>query len=356
VLSAFPHIHALQGRFLEATTTRGIMTAPGAPEIAYEAGVGEPPVMYQVRRSVFDRVLLDDALDAGAHLEEGAKVVSAAGSERGWALRLEDGREARAMGVIGAGGAKCPLGRRVRAAARGTPTYPKERLAVSWAREYEVGEDFVDGAYGPQRTSLIVMREGDVTGYAWAFPKREHVNVGFGALVGDLAGVDGRSKADAFARKLSARGLLPAEPRGGAWRAAPIPMGGPAGPVSRPGVLGTGDCAGLVSSLSGDGIHYAILSGRMAASTMDTAIERGDMSAKAMAAYGRDFKRTFNRELAILERVSARLRSDPVEMLGRAERDPSIRSLVVRMFQGEGNLRAMAIRLYGRSLLAGLRR
>jgi len=264
VLSAFPHLEALKDGFLEATTTTGIMSTPGGPEISFTSPSANDPIMYQARRSVFDRVLLDDARDSGAQVHEGTRIVRAAGSEKGWTLRTEDGTEVKCRGVIGAGGAKCPLGRRMRFAARNTATFPKERLAIAWAREYEVGEDFVEKAYGPGHMTRVDLREGDMTGYAWAFPKREHVNVGFGALVTDLRDGVGRYKGEAYANRLIEMGLLPERPIGGSWRAAPIPMGGPEGPVSRPGVLSVGDCAGLVSPLSGDGIYYAVRSGQMA--------------------------------------------------------------------------------------------
>jgi geranylgeranyl reductase family protein len=356
VLSAFPHIKALSGRFLEATSTRGIMASPGAPDISYTSPPGEMPVMYQVRRSVFDRVLLDDAVDAGAQVEVGVKVDNAAGGTRGWRLGLSDGREVETRAVVGAGGARCPLGRRLRAAARGTVTFPRERLAVAWMREFHVGQDFIEQTYGEEHTVRIDLREGGLTGYAWTFPKREHVNVGFGALVGDLAQVDSKAMAMAYADRLKSMGLLPEEPTGGTWMAAPIPMGGPPGPVTRPGALSLGDCAGLVSPLSGDGIYYAIESGRLAAEVLNGALETGDLGAERLAAYGTAMRNGIGREMAILTRVATRLRSEPVEMLRRAAADPSIPPLVVQMFQGEGNLRMTALKVYGRSLIAGLRK
>jgi flavin-dependent dehydrogenase len=356
VLSAFPHLQALSDRFLEATTTKGVMSTPGGPDISYSSPKGKPPIMYQVRRSVFDQVLLDDAIDAGAQVHEGVKVVSAAGGQKGWRLRTEDGTEVKCRGVVGAGGAKCPIGRRIRFAARNTATFPKERLAVAWAREYQVGHDFIEEAYGPGRMTRVDLREGDMTGYAWAFPKRDHVNVGFGALVTDLRNGVGKYKGEAYAHRLVDMGLLPQGPTGGTWRAAPIPMGGPEGPVSRPGVLALGDCAGLVSPLSGDGIYYAIRSGELAASVMDDALDKGELTAEAMATYGRAFRKEFRKELSILTKVAKKLRSEPLEMLRRAERDPKIPPLVVQMFTGEGDVRRTAFRLYGKTVIAGLRK
>jgi flavin-dependent dehydrogenase len=305
---------------------------------------------------VFDRVLLDDAVDAGTQVHEGAKVVRAAGGQKGWTLRTKDGTQVKCRGVIGAGGAKCPLGRRLWFVARESAAFPTERLAVAWSREFHVGEDFVRQAYGPGFMTRVDLREGDVTGYAWAFPKREHVNVGFGALVEDLHDGVGKYKAMAYANRLVEMGLLPEGPSGGSWRAAPIPMGGPEGPVSRPGVLAIGDCAGLVSPLSGDGIYYALRSGELAAEVMDGALGTGELTAEAMAVYGQAFKREFTKEMSVLTKVAKKLRTDPVEMLRRAEADPDIPPLVVQMFSGEGDIRMTALRLYGRSILAGLRR
>ncbi len=356
VLSHYPHMVALSPKYLEAVSTTGVMSTPGGPEICYTSPEGWPPIMYQSRRSVLDRVLLDDAADSGAQVHEGAKVVRAAGGQKGWTLKTEDGTEVRCRGVIGAGGAKCPIGRRLRFAARGSAAFPSERLAVAWAREFLVGEDFVRKAYGTGAMTRVDLREGGVTGYAWAFPKKEHVNVGFGALVEDLHDGVGKYKAAAYAQRLVDMGLLPENPSGGAWKAAPIPMGGPEGPVSRPGAMSLGDGAGLVSPLSGDGIYYAIRSGELASMVMDKALDKAELTAEAMAVYGRAFKREFAKEMAILTKVAKRLRSDPLEMLRRAAADPDIPPLVVQMFQGEGDIRRTALRLYGRALLAGLRK
>jgi flavin-dependent dehydrogenase len=354
-LNNFPHLEALRSKFLEAVTTKGVMGSPGGQDISYTAPEGDLPVMFQVRRSVFDLVLLEDAQDVGAQVEEGMMIVSASGSGRGWHLRSKDGTEVRARGVIGAGGARCPLGRRFRAAVSGSQSFPKEQLAVAWAREYHTGEEFVEEAFGPERLVRIDLREGGLTGYAWVFPKRAHVNVGFGALVGELGPVDGLALADAYADKLVSIGLLPKEPLGGVWQAAPIPMGGPLGPMSRPGALSLGDCAGLISPLSGDGIYYAMESASLASTVMGSALDIGDLSAKGLAPYGSLVKRGIGKELAILSKVAQKVRSDPIEMLRRARVDPSIPPLVVRLFQGEGNVRRAAIRLYGKSLLAGFR-
>ena len=355
VLLRIPHLKALAGRFVECATTEGVLSAPGAPFVSYKVPAGEHPMMFQTRRSVFDRVLVEDAVSKGATLEEGARVRNAAGGEKGWKLRLEDGREFRARGVIAAGGASCPVAKRLRVAGGAAKCFPRERLAVSWAREFEVGERFVEEAFGEARTAHIVMRFSDVTGYAWVFPKREHVNIGFGALIDDLRGIDGLEVSQGFAKHLAGRGLLPSHPDGGRWQAAPIPMGGPSGPVVRPGAVAIGDAAGFVSPLAGDGIYYAVESGRMAAEVMHRGLDKGDMTPELLVAYGKAWKKAWGKELDVLWKVAQRISRDPVSVLKLAATDPKIPSLVLRLFQGEGDLGRTAIALYGRSALASLR-
>jgi flavin-dependent dehydrogenase len=132
-------------------------------------------------------------------------------------------------------------------------------------------------------------------------------------------------------------------------------MGGPAGPVVRPAALAVGDAAGFVSPLAGDGLYYAIESGRMATDVMHDALLRGDMRPEFLHAYHKAWKRAWGDELEILWKVATKLSKDPATVLERAAGDPKMPPLVLKLFQGEGDLRRTAIMLYGRSALAALR-
>ena len=62
---------------------------------------------------------------------------------------------------------------------------------------------------------------------------------------------------DAFRRKVGERLGLPASRAPDAVRAGLIPCGGPVRPLARPGVILTGDAAGIVSPVTAGGIHSA---------------------------------------------------------------------------------------------------
>ena len=99
-------------------------------------------------------------------------------------------------------------------------------------------------------------------GYLWIFPKTEHLSVGIGALYprpGEL---------QAALSRVMERYQIPIQglPRHG----HPVPIYTHKEKISTARTLLIGDAAGLVDPLSGEGIHYAVQSGRLAAEAILT--------------------------------------------------------------------------------------
>jgi flavin-dependent dehydrogenase len=99
------------------------------------------------------------------------------------------------------------------------------------------------------------------SGYCWAFPKKDFVTMG----ICGLPHKNKRSLKELFSdflgdtTKGDVRELM-AEMKG-----FPLPYHNYAGPVSKGNVLLTGDAAGLLDPFTGEGIYFAVLSGRLAA-------------------------------------------------------------------------------------------
>jgi flavin-dependent dehydrogenase len=122
----------------------------------------------------------------------------------------------------------------------------------------------------------LVLELGVVPGgYAWIFPKADHVNVG-------VAGweAEGPNLRRHLARLLDAH-RLPADAVLG-LRGHRLPLREPGAPVAGNRVLLVGDAAGLVDPLSGDGIYEAALSAQEAALAAGRFLEG---SATAIAGY-----------------------------------------------------------------------
>src|SRR6266550_567076 len=189
-----------------------------------------------------------------------------------------------------------------------------ERLAA----DVVVGADGANGvaarSLGPQALELGVALEGNVGyahvsrerfggravvelgvvpgGYAWVFPKGDHVNVGVGGWQSE-----GPRLRERLTELCAAFEIDETDVRD--LRGHRLPMRGASRrPVQRR-VLLVGDAAGLVDPLSGDGMYEAFISGRLAA---EATLELLHGRASDLEPYAERFAATF----APLERVSWR--------------------------------------------------
>jgi geranylgeranyl reductase family protein len=93
----------------------------------------------------------------------------------------------------------------------------------------------------------------------------------------------------------------------------------PLGPVARTyadRVVAVGDAAGLVKPTTGGGIHYSLLSGSLAAETLDEALRRDCLSASSLARYERRWRRRLGQEIRVglaFRRIAARLSDDTID-------------------------------------------
>ncbi len=203
------------------------------------------PFSHMVMRERFDALLLDHARRAGAEFRPGT-VIRDVATDGSVVVRSEDGFEASAPYLVCADGAHSPVGRR---AGLGSG------MAECAAWEVEVRRPGV----APQRDRTAVIDLGyNPWGYAWLFPKGDVESFGI-VLPRDQAGSMKRLT-DEFARARGASGRSIAMARGHKIR---FRRG--CEPLANDRVLLAGDAAGLADEFTGEGIYYAIDSGRMAA-------------------------------------------------------------------------------------------
>lgn len=94
-------------------------------------------------------------------------------------------------------------------------------------------------------------------GYLWVFPKCKHVSVGIGALKPEPGELQATLE-----RILHRLGI---SVRGQPWNGHPLPIYSGREPLNTARSLLVGDAAGLVDPFTGEGIRFAIKSGRLAA-------------------------------------------------------------------------------------------
>jgi flavin-dependent dehydrogenase len=172
----------------------------------------------------------------------------------------------------------------------------------------------------------LVSYGGPQHGYAWLFPKSQHLSVGIGDFVPRRQEL--LTKFKAFTDSL---GIF--------WqrddlRAHPIPLAGINRRFCRPRLLLAGDAAGLADPLSGEGIAYAIHSGLLAADSILEAFRTGDFS---MEKYQEAVETQINRELRIARQLAATLYRRPRALFQLFRRNHSALAWYFEAVKGERN-------------------
>jgi geranylgeranyl reductase family protein len=196
----------------------------------FERRSDEPLVLLTQRRRL-DAFLVERAVEAGAEFRDGVRISDVA------TMRV------RFDALLGADGANGVTAR-----------------ALGLAREVERGvalEGNVRGVEARFRGRMVVEFGVVPGGYAWIFPKGDHVNVGVGGW-----GSEGPRLREHL-RRLCEAHRLPFE-QVESLQGHRLPMRRPAARLARGRAAVIGDAAGLVDPFSGDGIFEALLSARLA--------------------------------------------------------------------------------------------
>lgn len=236
---------------------------------------------YVVPREVFDARLVDAAVARGAVLVRRTVRSLDVGADE-----VVIDAEVRARVVVGADGANGVVRRELRLGRQ-----PDAAMAVA-VRGYAASPEGV-----PEQ--VIVMDGRDWPAYAWRFDAGDGTsNVGFGMLLPSLRRSPRGGRAELHGRLAE---LLPGT---AATRLVshklPLSTARPRQPAGR--VLLAGDALSLVNPLTGEGIFYALLSGRLAGAA---AVGEGD----AGSAYSRALVRelgTHLRHTTLLTRLTQR--------------------------------------------------
>jgi flavin-dependent dehydrogenase len=136
-------------------------------------------------------------------------------------------------------------------------------------------------------------------GYAWLFPRGREVAVGTGGLISRVRESKKRAvefldflmnQVEPISTMLEDAVIVRRE-------AALMPLAGIVVPSYSDRVMLAGDAAGHCSPITGEGIHYSMIAGKLAAMTAIESIAKADTTSKALAVYESRWRNAFGSDL-----------------------------------------------------------
>ncbi len=281
------------------------------------------PITYLTQRRHLDSFLVERAQIAGVTFHDGDAVTGIEEGRGGVTVKTRTG-VARGRVLIGADGANGVVGKLTRLAG------PRDTAVA-----LEGNIAFRSGL--PTRwQSVVGMDLGGIPGgYGWLFPKGDHVNVGVGGwqyLAGTLR--------NRLRRLCRFYGLAEESMYG--LRGHHLPVRRRGSPLACGRVALTGDAAGLIDPLSGEGIYAAMYSGRAAAGAAMRLLT-GEIT--SLAPYAGEIERELMPDLEASRRFQDVFYLVPGVYVGLLEHSDRIWSVLARLIRGEQSYVAFKRRL-----------
>ena len=229
-------------------------------------------------RNKLDMYLAEKAIDSGVELRDAEKVKSLE-VQNSCVIVKTDKDVYKTSAVIGADGVNSAVSGYVR------PKYKPTEVSIAIETEIPAKNKDIDNYI---HNAIDMHFAIACMGYGWVFPKRDHFSVG---IVGLLSGSkEPRRIFTNFLKKLNFDTNVK-------FHAHLIPVGGYERESCSDRIILVGDAAGYVDPFLGEGIQYAINSGKIAARVIVNAHEKCDFSKKELTHYNQDCYTAFGENL-----------------------------------------------------------
>jgi geranylgeranyl reductase family protein len=307
---AFEEFDLSRNSILNELTTAKVLS-PAGREVFYRTGAVEAVV---VDRAQFDARLAEQAEQAGARIVRGVRAAAMRCDTQGVFVNLVGHPSISARAAVLACGGKYALHRQL---GFGLPSLFLHTAQAELP------------ASRPQDVELHFGRDIAPKGFAWAVPvwrqDRSYARVG----------VMCEADAPRYFRRMVERqrqtwGLqveAGCQPRQKILPLTAIPR------TYADRVLVVGDAAGLVKPTTGGGIYYSLLSAKLAADVLVTALNRNDLSSSTLAEYERRWRARLGSELSAqlsLRTLAQQMSDGDIEKLFELARTDGVMPIVRR--------------------------
>jgi len=238
--------------------------------LKYKVGVQRnEPIAAMILRKKFDYGLVKLAIDSGATFmdEKSAEDIKILKDKA--RILLNDGTNIESQIVIGADGVWSTIAKKSGLGQR------RKNVGMCLFQEYPMLNKTLDRFFGEKRLCHIHMNLQGIAGYGWAFPKKEHLNIGiceFKPVINQS-----RSKTNLkeiyenYINILKEGKIIPDDLKMGRVKGGVLPVF-PLEKTYADRIILCGDAGGFINPVSGEGIYYAMSSGEIAANVTAEAL------------------------------------------------------------------------------------
>lgn len=254
-----------------------------------------PDYLLVIPRLSLDKILLRQAIDNGAKFMGGSRVIGVEDKQGSAQVTVQHGAALsayRAPAVLMATGASTGLLRAVGLLEK-KPYQPM--LAVR--AYYENVSDLTDHAQ-------VHFFDQKLPGYGWVFPiSASAANIGVGLWQIDAAKEKSslRGFMESFLNKPLLKQMLSQATQIGVTKSYPLRANFLATAAVRGRVLAIGEAAGLVNPLTGDGIDFALESGKLAAEFLIGQFTRGELKPESFVQYDKILRKRYQSKFEFFE-------------------------------------------------------
>jgi geranylgeranyl reductase family protein len=290
------------------------------------------PITAMTIRKKFDYNLVKIAIKAGAKLIEGEKVIDLKINNDKATIKTDKGTIIDSDIIIGADGVWSIVAKKIGLRKKNNP------IGLCVFEEYELEKEIIDKYFGELRLGYIHSKFDNLKGYGWVFPKNKHINIGLGELDYNPNKNKGKTNLknvyNKYITQLKKNKLIPekikiSNIKGGAFPIIPLKK------TYSNRVILVGDAAGFVNPVSGEGIYYAMASGKLAAETIQKALKLKDPSERILSKYQKNWKKDFGKELRLMYWFAKRQRRAKSERNFRLlKNDEKLNQLLSKVMAG----------------------
>ncbi len=277
--------------FIDSYSYGGILHSPS---LKHKVEVTkDEPLIGMVSRKVFDFKLAKLAVNKGTVLIDDKTVVDVKISKDNAEIFFDNEDSIKSKILIGADGVWSLTAKKT-GLRKNSIDY-----GICIVEEFSVEEKILDKYFGKNRMCHHFGKPLNINGYGWVFPKKEYLNIGIVKFIIKENKNIKYNLVDFFVKYiniLKKHNIIPDSITIKNFKGGAIPIK-PLDKTYCDRVVLIGDSAGFSSALTGEGIYYAMKSGKIAAETIDKALKTGDTSEKLLSRYQKIWKKDFGKDL-----------------------------------------------------------